>query len=228
MPALDAQFRDVAHRMLRKTWSDENDTQRLAEELYDIFKGFAATTTGTVQFDTGDTVFVAAPLDSLDLPFLDFDATTRKQALGELNGRQPNETQSERYRYFTRRTMLLGAIVSQQPSGTYTVNIYPNDFTDTPVQYTQVREVQGRTIAVGTRVLVNRLDVIEAAELRLDDGNIEGTRIKLIRREHYFSCYSTAVSVTTWLPGNDLAESHNADDRPDDGEDTSIPVNLGA
>lgn len=210
MPKLDAQLRDAAPRMLRKTWQDEGDAQRLADELYDMFKGLLSESTGTVEINNGNTAFVSAPLESLDLPFLDFDATTREEALGQEAARQPNDTQSERYRYFTRRTMLVGLIRTRQPVGTYTVDIYPNGFDDSlPAVYSGVREVQNRVLDNSTAILVNRLDTIEAAELRLDDGNIEGTRIKLVKREHFFSAYdlfsyfdgivwSAGLSFTPW------------------------------
>jgi hypothetical protein len=204
MPTLDGQLRDAAPRMLRKNWTDEGDTKRLAQELYDILKNVKTETTGSVEISNGDTAFVAAPLESLDLPFLDFDAVTREEALGELAARQPNDTQTERYRYFTRRTMLVGIIFSQQSAGTYTVDIYPNGLDDSaPVAYTNVREVQGRTLDTGTAILVNRSDTIEAAELRLDNGAIKGTRIKLIKREHAFSAYDlfSYFDDVTWSAG---------------------------
>lgn len=186
MPGLDAQLRDAAPRLLRREWSDQ--AQKLAEEFYSLLTGLTAETTGPVQFNTGDTVFVSVPLESLDLEFFDFDATTPEQALPDQQVRE-SDNQTDVYRYFTRRVMLLGELVSQQNGGPYTVNIYPDGFDSLPTQYSGVIEVQSRTLDAGLRVLVNRLDVIEAAEVKLDDGAIQGTRIKLIRREHYFSAY---------------------------------------
>ncbi len=187
MPGLDAQLRDAAPRLLRREWGDQ--AQKLAEEVYSLLTSLTAETTGPVQLSTGDTVFVAAPLESLDLPFLDFDAATQEEALSDQQVRE-RTNQTDVYRYFVRRVMLVGEIVQQAPGGPYTVDIYPNGFDNSlPTRYTGVREVQTRTLAVGTRVLVNRLDVIEAAEVKLDDGAIQGTSLKLVRREHFFSAY---------------------------------------
>jgi hypothetical protein len=222
MPTLDAQLRDSSQRLLRKPWAGPEDTQRLADEIYALLKNLSSETTGAVEINNGDTVFVAAPLDSLDLPFLDFDATTREEALGEQAARQPNDTQFETYRYFTRRVMLTAELVSRSVAGSYVANIYPNGFDDSlPTRYPNVREVQSRVLDDGTRVLVNRLDVIEATEFKLDNGNIEGTRIKLIRREHFFSAYDlfSYFDGIVWSAGIGFA--------PWNFDPTSIELNEG-
>jgi hypothetical protein len=194
VPTLDAQLRDAAPRLLRREWTHE--AQKLAEEVYSILANLRADSTGPVQINNRDTVFVAAPLESLDLPFLDFDAATAEEALSNLQVREPSATQIDVFRYFTRRVMLTAQIVSRQASGLYTLNIFPNGFDGSlPTQYAGVREVQDRALPNGTRVLVNRLDVIEAAEVRLDDGQIQGTRLSLVRREHFFSAWTGAIAA---------------------------------